>query len=159
MNTTDDSIMIMEVALNVGGAQRTEWVRLRHALWGDGVAALGAQLRQLERDGVPYVGFLACHSDAPDCAIAFAEASLRRYVNGCETSPVAFLEGLYVEPSCRRQGLARRLVVAAEAWGRKAGCVEFASDINQQNHESHATHLALGFEEIRRVIYFRKSLH
>ena len=49
-----------------------------------------------------------CEDDAGVVA-GFAEASLRRdYVNGCETSPVAFLEGIFVVPSRRRRGVARR---------------------------------------------------
>jgi aminoglycoside 6'-N-acetyltransferase I len=104
------------------------------------------------------VGFVACPAGEPTCAVAFAEVSLRPYVNGCKSSPVAFLEGLYVDPAWRLQGVARELVRAAEAWGRRAGCAEFASDIHLENHISHATHLALGFAETERVIYFRKAL-
>jgi aminoglycoside 6'-N-acetyltransferase I len=145
-----------EVPLDSRGHLRSEWVRLRHALWHDGVDSLDAQLDQLQRAGVPYVGFLACKGGGK--AVAFAEASLRPYVNGCDTSPVVFLEGLYVEPASRRQSIARQLVNTAEAWGRKAGCTEFASDIRADNHASHATHLALGFAETEHVIYFRKLL-
>jgi aminoglycoside 6'-N-acetyltransferase I len=80
------------------------------------------------------------------------------YVNGCETSPVVFLEGIYVEPGARRQGLARRLGEEIEAWGKQAGCTEFASDIRVENRDSHAMHVALGFIETERVIYFRKAV-
>jgi aminoglycoside 6'-N-acetyltransferase I len=49
--------------------------------------------------------------------VAFAEATLRRdYVNGCSTSPVGFLEGVYVEPSYRDRGLARVLCEALADW-------------------------------------------
>jgi aminoglycoside 6'-N-acetyltransferase I len=145
-----------EVTLETVGTHRVEWVRLRRALWHDSLESLDAQLHQLRRAGVPYVGFLACHLDGE--AVGFAEASLRPYVNGCETSPVAFLEGLFVDPSVRRRGIARELVAMAEAWGKSAGCSEFASDILADNHASHAAHLALGFIETEHVIYFRKSL-
>jgi aminoglycoside 6'-N-acetyltransferase I len=38
-----------------------------------------------------------------ETAAGFSEVSLRRdYVNGCQSSPVAFLEGLYVRPDYRR---------------------------------------------------------
>ncbi|MBV8636773.1 MAG: GNAT family N-acetyltransferase [Candidatus Eremiobacteraeota bacterium] len=89
----------------------------------------------------------------------FAEASIRRdYVNGCETSPVVFLEGIYVLPGHRKRGIARALSDAVAAWGRKAGCTEFASDALVENTDSHAMHCALGFEETERVVYFRKLL-
>ena len=41
------------------------------------------------------------------------------YVNGCTTSPVGFLEGLYVAAAARRQGVARALCDAAEDLGGK----------------------------------------
>lgn len=89
----------------------------------------------------------------------FAEATLRTdYVNGCATSPVVFLEGLYVEPRSRRQGVARALVNAVGIWGRGHGCREFASDALLDNTVSHAMHRALGFEETERVVCFRREL-
>src|SRR5581483_8371774 len=89
----------------------------------------------------------------------FAEATVRSdYVNGCASSPVVFLEGIYVEPWARRRGAARLLADAVGNWGRKNGCREFASDALIENAESHAMHRALGFEETERVVYFRKDL-
>ena len=89
----------------------------------------------------------------------FAEVSLRTgYVNGCETSPVAFLEGIYVRPDWRRHGVGRALVEAAAQWGRASGCRELASDALHDNAASHRFHDAAGFEETERVVYFRKPL-
>jgi aminoglycoside 6'-N-acetyltransferase I len=89
----------------------------------------------------------------------FVEATLRNdYVNGCTTSPVAFLEGIYVKPQVRRQGVARALVDAVERWGRESGCRELASDALLENSDSHAMHRGLGFEETERVVYFRRGL-
>lgn len=80
------------------------------------------------------------------------------YVNGCETSPVAFLEGIVVDPSFRRQGVAASLVAAVTDWARNEGLSELASDAEIHNTVSHAMHAALGFEETQRVVYFRKAL-
>ena len=89
----------------------------------------------------------------------FAEAALRHdYVNGCATSPVAFLEGIYVQPEHRKQGLARLLCKAVEDWARSLGCTEFASDVLLENTASQGMHAALGFEETERVVYYRKRL-
>ncbi len=92
-------------------------------------------------------------------ALGFVEASKRAdYVNGTDSSPVAFLEGIYVAPAFRRQGIARALVDAVENWAREEGCGELASDSLLPNTDAHATHKALGFEETERVVYFRKVL-
>lgn len=90
---------------------------------------------------------------------AFAEAALRHdHVNGCETSPVAFLEGIFVQPSSRGSGVGQRLLRAVQSWAREQGCSELASDAHLENADSHAFHRALGFEETERVVYFRKPL-
>lgn len=92
-------------------------------------------------------------------AAGFAEAAIRRdYVNGCDTSPVLFLEGIYVAPDRRMQGVARALAEQASRWGRAFGCTEFASDALLDNADSHAFHAAIGFEETERVVYFRRAL-
>lgn len=89
----------------------------------------------------------------------FVEASLRAdYVNGCETSPVVFLEGIYVRPACRYSGVGQALCSAVEAWGRAQNCSEFASDALLDNQDSHAFHRAVGFAETERVVYFRKPI-
>lgn len=80
------------------------------------------------------------------------------YVNGCNSSPVLFLEGIYVRPVDRRKGIARLLCNAVADWGRSLGCVEFGSDALLENSASHALHTALGFEETQRVVFFRKPL-
>ena len=93
-------------------------------------------------------------------ALGFAEASLRfDYVNGCSTSPVGFLEGLYVRRHARRQGISRGLVAAVEQWVRDRGCSELASEALLENGDSHEMHRRIGFEETERMIYFLKKLY
>lgn len=107
------------------------------------------------KDGL--IAFVAL--DERGDAVAFVEAALRHdYVNGCETSPVLFVEGLYVMPCARRAGVARALIDAVMAWGRGHGCTEMASDADIANLPSHAFHQAAGFTETERVVYFRKVI-
>jgi aminoglycoside 6'-N-acetyltransferase I len=40
----------------------------------------------------------------------FIEVSLRDYAEGCQTSPVAYIEGWYVDEHCRRRTLGTRLM-------------------------------------------------
>ncbi|GAA1592604.1 hypothetical protein GCM10009764_14530 [Nocardia ninae] len=97
--------------------------------------------------------------DERGTAVGFGEVTLRHdYVNGCDTSPVAFLEGLFVIPSHRSSGVARALCEVMEAWGRENGCTEFGSDALLSNAEGQNMHAALGFEERERVVYYRKML-
>ncbi len=92
-------------------------------------------------------------------ALGFAEATLRHdYVNGCETTPVVFLEAIYVRADARRRGVAAALCAAIAQWGSAAGCREFASDAGIDNYDSHAFHRALGFAETERVVFFRRLL-
>ena len=92
-------------------------------------------------------------------AVGFAQCQLRHdYVEGCETSPVGFLEGIYVDDTHRRSGVARALLHACEDWARSVGCTEFASDCEIDNHDSLAWHLKAGFEEVNRTIWFAKKL-
>lgn len=133
------------------------WATLRADLWPDGsVAEHRAEAADM-LDDANLANFVA---ETPDGTIAgFAEASLRHdYVNGCETSPVAFVEGLYVAPEHRKADLARALCAAIAAWGREQGCTELASDALEDNVQSHAFHRAVGFEETERVVYFRMAL-
>ncbi|SCB37858.1 aminoglycoside 6'-N-acetyltransferase I [Rhizobium lusitanum] len=91
--------------------------------------------------------------------VGFAEASLRRdYVNGCSSSPVLFLKGIYVDPTYRRAKIARGLFEAVRAFGKSLDCSEFASDAAFDEVDSHALLQALGFEETERVVFFRQIL-
>ena len=133
------------------------WAALRHLLWDELTEAEHREeaAEQLV-DPARFLNLVALDQGA---VVGFAEASIRHeYVNGCEDSPVLFLEGICVAPAMRRQGLARRLVAAVADWGRTQGLREFASDTWHDDTESHAFHLAAGFAETERVVYFRQEL-
>ena len=80
------------------------------------------------------------------------------YVEGCETSPVGYLEGVSIREEYRHQGIAGKLVSECEQWAREKGCTEFASDCELTNTESLNFHLAIGFQEENRIICFKKML-
>jgi len=91
--------------------------------------------------------------------VGFAQCQLRNdYVEGTESSPVGYLEGVYVRPEYRRRGGARALLTACERWAASFGCTEFASDCELDNEASLAFHLHVGFEEANRIICFAKKL-
>nr|WP_295883916.1 aminoglycoside 6'-N-acetyltransferase [uncultured Devosia sp.] len=143
----------------MAAADAAAWVAMRQALWPNGGdrGTHAEDVALLLADPGDTVNLMA--RDAGGDAVGFAEASLRHdYVNGCDTSPVAFLEGIYVAPGARRQGVARALVAAVQAWALAQGCSELASDAALDNLGSHKMHDALGFVETQRVVYFRKVL-
>lgn len=139
-------------------ADSADWAALRQALWpNSGLAAHGADIAALLAAPGDTINLIARLPDGQ--AVGLAEAGLRHdYVNGCKTSPVAFLEGIYVAADYRRSGIARHLVAAVEDWARARGCTEFASDAALDNLESQQMHDGLGFSETQRVVYFRKLL-
>jgi aminoglycoside 6'-N-acetyltransferase I len=134
------------------------WLELRLALWpGNRREEFAAEIARLVSSPGETTNLIAYADDGE--ALGFAEAALRHdYVEGCATSPVAFLEGIYVAPNHRRKGVAAALVRAVEDWGRRNGCREFASDALIDNLDSQSMHRALGFEETNRVVYFRKEI-
>ena len=100
--------------------------------------------------------FLASREDT---AIGFAQCQLRHdYVEGTQTSPVGYLEGIYVAEEYRGQGVAKELLAACESWAKEQGCREFASDCELNNLQSLHFHLNVGFREAGRIICFTKKL-
>ena len=121
------------------------------------VAELVDEMAAMCTEPARYGQFVVIDGDGD--ALGFVEVSVRSdYVVGTRTSPVAFLEAIYVTPSSRHQGIARKLVAAAEDWARERGCPEFASDALIDNLDSHAFHRAIGFAEQERVVCFSKPL-
>lgn len=91
--------------------------------------------------------------------VAFAQCQLRHdYVEGTESSPVGYLEGIFVAKEYRLKGFAAELLAECEKWAKGKGCTEFASDCELDNAESLSFHMALGFKEANRIICFSKEL-
>lgn len=91
--------------------------------------------------------------------IGFAQCQLRRdYVEGTETSPVGYLEGIFILEAYRHHGYARELLQSCEKWSKEKHCTEFASDCELENRDSLNFHLAMGFQEANRIICFLKKL-
>ena len=139
----------------LGENDRTMWAEMRHALWPE--ASVDDHAGDLARilAGLDYWGFVARRAGE---AIGFAEIAIRKYANGCESQPVPFLEGIWVDPRHRRRGVGRRLLAHVESFVAARGFCEIGSDARLDNRASHAAHAAWGFAETERVVYFRKVL-
>lgn len=132
---------------------------MRHALWPEG--SIEEHVGEIEdffagRLREPLAVLVA--EGASDRLLGFAELSIRAQAEGCATDRIGYLEGWYVIPEARAQGVGRALVEAAEDWAREQGCVEFASDAEADNELSAAAHRALGFTEVALIRCFRKDL-
>lgn len=118
------------------------------------------EMRALLSDGNAAI-FL--HYTGEGVPVGFAQCQLRfDYVEGTRSSPVGYLEGIFVEEPSRKQGVAKELLRRAEAWAKawakEKGCSEFASDCELGNTESLSFHQSVGFREANRIICFTKQL-
>ncbi len=133
------------------------WLDLASKLWpGTPIAKLRTDLAGFLQSSQE-VGFLI--KDAHGTPLGFINLSLRHeYVPGAIRSPVAYVEGIYVQAAHRHQGVGSRLMTHAEHWARSQGCTQLASDAYLDNTTSHAFHLKSGFQEVERVVAFIKSV-
>ena len=129
---------------------------MREALWPGSLSDHDVETRRYFES--PAAGPVIFVAEADGRLVGFLELDYRKYAPGCRSSPVPFIEGWYVEPGLQRRGIGRALIEAAEAYARAAGHHEIASDAEIANADGIAAHVALGFEEVERVVCFRRSL-
>lgn len=133
-----------------------EWLRMNRALFPGLLDADIADMRAtlaradaavfvIDREGTGPLG-------------GYIEVGARSIADGCRSSPVGYIEAWYVDSDLRRSGLGRALMTAAEDWARGRGYEEMASDALIDNTVSHLAHRRIGYEEVDRVVTYRKSL-
>lgn len=133
-----------------------EWLRLRCALW---PAADPSELAEEIAGLIAATGLFVPVLERGDGRLGgFAEIGERSVADGCDSSPVAYFEAWYVDPDLRRRGYAAALLCAGEDWARARGYREMGADALLDNSVSQATHAALGFEEVDRVVVYAKRL-
>lgn len=134
---------------------KPEWFNMRKGIWPEAPD----EYMDFDMDDI-----LASEDDAVFFAwvdgkpIGMIEARLRDYGEGCETSPVGYVEGWFVYPEMRGKGIAGALTQAAEDWSRGKGCTEMASDTWLDNEASIRAHLKMGYFEVERLVHFVKQL-
>ncbi len=134
---------------------RDEWFEMRKGIWPEAPD----EYLDFDMDDI-----LASENDVALFAlvdgkpVGMIEARLREYGEGCETSPVGYIEGWFVYPEFRGQGIAGALTQSAEDWARGKGCTEMASDTWLDNEASIRAHLKMGYFEVERLVHFVKQL-
>ena len=134
-------------------ADLAEWMRMRRQLWPElpsDEAALRADCEAwlARKNSIVLVARLC----------GFVEAGEREFADGCETSPVAYLEGWFLDEDSRGRGIGRQLIQAVEEWAAANGYREFASDALLENLSSQQAHSAVGFIEVERAVRYAKQL-
>lgn len=135
----------------------SEWLRLRKLLWDE---ISDADHRDEMTDIYEHTDsqlVLVAETDNGKL-VGFLEASIRPFVEDCETDNVGYLEGWFVEENYRQSGIGGTLVSAAEEWARSKDCEEMASDAEVGNEISLTAHQRLGYEETSRLVHLRKIL-
>ncbi|MFZ5671876.1 MAG: GNAT family N-acetyltransferase [Pseudomonadota bacterium] len=138
----------------VGPEDKAVWRDMRAALFGEDPSLLGDVEGYFAGDPMIARAFIA-EDGQP---LGFVELSLRNYAEGCASSPVPYVEGLYVAEGARRRNVGRLLMAAAEDWARANGFTEMASDTQIENEASLGAHRAYGFTEVERIACLRKVL-
>lgn len=137
-------------------SDRSEWLRMRSLLWpGEDPLSLARDLDSLLQNPMTPV-FVAEREGGRLCGLL--EAGTRPYADGCDTSPVGYIEGWYVDEDARGEGIGLALVAEAEDWAREQGLHEMASDTAIANEAGLKAHLALGYVETEHLIHFVKNL-
>lgn len=135
----------------------SEWFRLRKILWDElPDEEHKAEMRDIFEHTETQLVLVAETSGGK--LVGFLEASIRPFVEDCHSEDVGYLEGWFVEPEYRENGIGGKLVRAAEGWARKKGCEEMASDAEVGNELSLTAHQSLGYEETSRLVHLRKDL-
>ena len=137
-------------------ADSTVLAELALHLWHDNtLSSLRDEFEKLTEEG-DSVCFIKYVGETP---VGFAQCQLRKdYVEGTETSPVGYLEGIFVLEEYRLCGYAKELLLSCEKWSKEKHCSEFASDCELENDDSLKFHIAMGFEEVNRIICFQKKI-
>ncbi|NJN80465.1 MAG: GNAT family N-acetyltransferase [Anaerolineales bacterium] len=139
----------------VTAAEKEAWLQMRKGVWPEADDDyLLYDMDEILASEIDLI-FMAFINDQPAGMI---ETSVREYAEGCESSPVGYIEAWFVYGDFRRTGVAGVLVQAAENWAREKGCTEMGSDTWLDNEASIRAHQKLGYHEVDRLVHFMKQL-
>jgi len=132
------------------------WLHLRHQLWPNHtLEALNDECVKIYNHLHEMPVFIALHQKD---IVGFIEVSIKNHAPGCHTTNIGYIEGWYVIPKMRKQGIGRKLILKAEAWARRKGCQEMASDTTHDYPLSPVVHKALGYIETDTLMHYKKTL-
>lgn len=91
--------------------------------------------------------------------IGFIHMSIRSgFVEGANTTPVGYVEGIYVKPDFRRKGVAKELYHAGIEWLKSKKCTQIGADIGIYNDMCPDFYIGMGFKEVNRIICYINNI-
>ena len=136
---------------------RADWIRMRTALWSESPEDHPIEIDEYFASSDESAATFVVENEGGNVC-GFLEAGTRPFAEGCNSRPVGYIEGWWVDPGHRRRGMGAALVAAAEEWARDRGLTEMASDTYPGNELSRDAHRALGYKEAATIICFSKQL-
>lgn len=80
------------------------------------------------------------------------------HVHEATSTPVGYLEGIFVKEKYRKLGIAKKMYEAGEKWAKSKGCLQMGSDTWDWNKDSVLFHKKLGFKIANPIIHFIKNI-
>lgn len=128
------------------------WTDLRHALWPDHERTeIRAEADRI-LESSDQTCFLASRPDGE--VIGFIECALYMGPKG----PYAHVEGWYVKPEHRRQGIGRELMSQVEQWSLHRSICILTSDTESKYPLSPGAHARSGFRQLHQLTIFIHDL-
>ncbi|MBI5916185.1 MAG: GNAT family N-acetyltransferase [Bacteroidetes bacterium] len=133
------------------------WHHFREELYDDLDPAYSeAEIHRIAND--PNMATYLVFEEVGNAPVGMLELSLRNIVDGCASSPVAYIDGLYVVENWQGRGIGPQLVAFARQWALGQGCTELAVDTELDNKRAQLFYRKNGFEETFRIVQFRMGL-
>lgn len=135
---------------------QTDWFELRDLLWPNhDPMELKKEMLEIEEKADQMPVFFAYDQEV---MCGFMECSLKEEAPGCHSNRILYIEGWYVRDNYRQKGVGRKLFEHASQWGKSHGCIEMASDTNENYPISPIAHKKIGFLESSIPFYYYKKL-
>ncbi len=109
-------------------ADASAWLALRIDLWPGGASDHLSEIAAFFQGALQEPQAVLLVENSAAVIVAFAELAVRTDLIGQSGEAVGYVEGLYVRPEFRQQGIARKLLHASRQWARDRKCTAFASD-------------------------------
>ncbi len=131
------------------------WVELRRALW----PKFSRKKHSLECERLlndKRQAAFGLFDD--DNLVGFIQVREREIGDGLNSSPIAWLEGIYLKQNYRQKGFGKKLLLKIEKWAKKRNLSELRSDAKMENKNSISAHKSWGFTQANKIVQFKKQL-